>query len=152
MMRLLGLLILIIFAPLVHCQSMDLVGGSCNPNTAPACGVTIVHAQEATSSGPTYSFTILDINSARTKPFSVSNALTSGVATKFRDIGNFHIWVFAAPGVSVGASTGLAVTGGGIGFYQFKSGLVIGPGVRILKLNGQKDEMVYSLLIGWGKK
>ena len=133
----------------IEAQSSNYVGigAGYNGGTTPNFNVTATFATLITRSGGLYSFTSGDYYSARTKPYSVTSSLRTGVAMTIRSWSRFtllEMFNAGAAGSSGGVAPSLGV--GAIGMVRLKSGFALAVDVHEAKQVGAANWALQSVL------
>lgn len=133
----------------IQAQSSNYVGigAGYNGATTPNFNVTATFATLITKSGGLYSFTSGDYYSARTKPYSVTSSLRTGVAMTIRSWSHFMLLEMFNAGAA-GSAGGVAPSFGvgAIGMVRLKSGFALGVDVHEAKQVGTANWALQSVL------
>jgi hypothetical protein len=133
----------------IQAQSSNYVGigAGYNGGTTPNFNVTATFATLITRSGGLYSFTSGDYYSARTKPYSVTSSLRTGVAMTIRSWSRFtllEMFNAGAAGSAGGVAPSLGV--GVIGMVRLKNGFALAVDVHEAKQVGAVNWALQSVL------
>lgn len=123
------------------------VGAGFNGGTTPNLNVTATFATLITKSGGLYSFTSADYYSARTKPFSVTSSLRTGIAMVVRSWSRFtllEMFNAGAAGGAGGVAPSLGV--GAIGMVRLHGGFALAVDVHEAKQAGNAQWALQSVL------
>jgi hypothetical protein len=123
------------------------IGAGFNGGTTPNLNVTATFATLITKSGGLYSFTSGDYYSARTRPFSVTSSLRTGVALVLRSWSRFtllEMFNAGATGGAGGVAPSLGV--GAIGMVRLNGGFALAVDVHEAKQVGNAQWALQSVL------
>jgi hypothetical protein len=138
-----------VFCLLCHAQPANYVGlgAGYNGGTTPNLNVTASYATLISKSGSLYSFTSGDYYSARTRPFSVSSSLRTGVAMVVRGWSHFTLLEMFNAGAAGGAGGVMPSLGAGaIGVLTLKNGIALAVDVHEAKAVGAGNWALQSVL------
>jgi hypothetical protein len=123
------------------------IGAGYNGGTTPNLNVTATFATLITKSGGLYSFTSGDYYSARTKPYSVTSSLRTGVALVIRGWSRFTLLeMFNAGAAGGGGGVAPSLGVGVIGMVRLKSGFALAVDVHEAKQVGNAQWALQSVL------
>jgi hypothetical protein len=143
------LLMLCLWAPQGQAQPANYIGlgAGYNGGTTPNLNVTASYATLISKSGGLYSFTSGDYFSARTRPFSVSSSLRTGVAMVVRGWSHFTLLEMFNAGAAGGAGGVMPSLGAGaIGVLTLKNGIALAVDVHEAKAVGAGNWALQSVL------
>jgi hypothetical protein len=123
------------------------LGAGYNGGTTPNFNITASYATLISKSGSLYSFTSGDYYSARTRPFSVSSSLRTGVAMVVRGWSHFTLLEMFNAGAAGGAGGVTPSLGAGaIGVLTLKNGIALAVDVHEAKAVGAGNWALQSVL------
>lgn len=132
------------------------MGASYNSFARPNVAGWLAWATKVTDTGPLYSFSIWDITSSKTKPYTAQTTLTTGIAPLVRKYGPISVYAVVTGGVTTSAmesGTSLlgAVSGGGVGIWKLgKTNWDLVLGVRAIHSAVLGTQEVYEFGVGRG--
>jgi hypothetical protein len=126
-------------------------GVSWNQYASPQINGNLLYGKKLTDAN-TYSFSFVDVVSKSLKPFTVTTAISSGLAQYLKTIGPARCFVVTTVGVAAGGdNVGYVWTGGGAFAIPIGRGFSLMPNVRVLKSSLSEWQGIYGLMIGFGK-
>lgn len=125
-------------------------GAAYTSGAAPPVAGWASYAVLVSGKGQVYSFSSYDVQSARTKPFSVVTTTRTGLATILKQWGPVYVLGFGTAGVAAAtnATTG-AYSGGGVAIWRISStDWTLCLGIRIAKNAVLGTQNVYEFGFG----
>jgi hypothetical protein len=124
------------------------IGAGYNGGTIPNLNLTATFATLISRSGGLYSFTSGDYYSARTKPFSVTSSLRTGIAMVIRSWSRFTVLEIANAGAAGGSTGGVlpSLGVGAVGVMTLPNGWALAVDVHEAKAIGPANWVLQSVL------
>jgi hypothetical protein len=123
------------------------VGAGYNGGSAPNLNVTATYATLIGKSNNLYSFTSADYFTARTRPFSVTSSVRTGIAMAIRSWSHFTLLEMFNAGAADGPSGVMPSLGtGAIGMVTLKGGLAVAVDIHEAKAVGNGNWALQSVL------
>jgi len=127
-------------------------GLSWNQYAAPQINGNLLYAHKITDAN-TYSFSFVDVISKCRRPFTVTTAVSTGLAQHIRTIGPARVFLVTTVGVAAGGdNVGYIWTGGGAVAFPIGKSFTILPNVRVLKSSLSDVQYIGGIMIGFGSK
>jgi hypothetical protein len=110
----------------------------------------------AGSDHPTYSYTSVNLQPLKAKPYISMTTTETGVAQHIAKFGRFNVYGLgtvggAFAGSDSGTNIGAVFSGGGFALASFGKGWTVGPYVRASKASISDRQYEFGLVFGWGK-
>jgi hypothetical protein len=143
---------------MAHAQTLpepptDLVaaGASLNTFSSPPISGNVAYAHRL--SGGTYSYTVVDMTSKLSSPFTLQTSTSTGVAQYLMTFGPARVYALGTAGIAAGGTnTGVVITGGTAIIIPIgKTSYSLIPSLRVLKSSIFDRQEVYGLALGFGK-
>lgn len=157
-MVIIGFLVLSsITLPIINAQEAPVqffaAGLAYNGYATPNVAFTALYAKKLNIGENVYSFNYIDVLSKTDKFYTVTPSVTTGLAKEFFKIQNMPIYGSTGIGASAGGNDfGWAWTAGAASSIAIgKQGWHLLPNVRMVKSSLSDYQLIYGVMIGWGK-